>query len=144
MSEGGLRLISGLARGLLAAVTAGLVVVGTAGCHAEPRFVENGRVPTRSAGPATPSAARTTVPTTAVPTTVTPGKVLCCDDPTTPPYVSVTVWAPEMSPTPVIIEEDVYYRNCTEAREAGVTPILRGEPGYRKGLDRDGDGRACD
>lgn len=38
----------------------------------------------------------------------------------------------------------VYYRNCTEARAAGVTPIRRGEPGYGRHLDRDGDGVACE
>ena len=39
---------------------------------------------------------------------------------------------------------DVYYKNCAEARAAGVTPIHKGEPGYRPGLDRDGDGIACE
>ncbi|MEH0938701.1 excalibur calcium-binding domain-containing protein [Micromonospora psammae] len=39
---------------------------------------------------------------------------------------------------------DAYYANCSEARAAGAAPIQRGEPGYRKGLDRDGDGTACD
>ncbi|MBY6129104.1 excalibur calcium-binding domain-containing protein [Qipengyuania aquimaris] len=38
----------------------------------------------------------------------------------------------------------VYYRNCSEARAAGVTPIRRGEPGYRQGLDGDNDGWACE
>lgn len=37
-----------------------------------------------------------------------------------------------------------YYANCTEAREAGAAPILRGEPGYRSELDRDDDGIACE
>ncbi|MFI6938539.1 excalibur calcium-binding domain-containing protein [Streptomyces sp. NPDC050418] len=27
---------------------------------------------------------------------------------------------------------------------AGAAPIYRGQPGYRSGLDRDGDGIACD
>ncbi len=36
------------------------------------------------------------------------------------------------------------YRNCAEARAAGAAPIYRGQPGYRKGLDRDGDGVACE
>ncbi|XIE78318.1 excalibur calcium-binding domain-containing protein [Streptomyces sp. SBR177] len=40
--------------------------------------------------------------------------------------------------------ESAYYKNCTAAREAGVAPIRRGEPGYRSALDRDGDGIACD
>ncbi|GAA3274170.1 hypothetical protein GCM10020218_019590 [Dactylosporangium vinaceum] len=38
----------------------------------------------------------------------------------------------------------VYYTNCTEARQAGAAPLYRGEPGYRKALDRDGDGVACE
>lgn len=37
-----------------------------------------------------------------------------------------------------------YYRNCDAARAAGAAPIRRGDPGYRSGLDRDGDGIACD
>lgn len=38
----------------------------------------------------------------------------------------------------------VYYKNCTEVREAGADPIHRGEPGYAKHLDRDGDGVGCE
>jgi hypothetical protein len=38
----------------------------------------------------------------------------------------------------------VYYPNCAAARAAGVTPIHRGQPGYRSGLDRDHDGVACE
>jgi hypothetical protein len=38
----------------------------------------------------------------------------------------------------------VYYRNCGAARAAGVAPIRRGEPGYRRGLDADNDGIACE
>jgi hypothetical protein len=38
----------------------------------------------------------------------------------------------------------VYYRNCAEACADGVAPIRRGQPGYRPGLDRDGDGVACE
>jgi hypothetical protein len=37
-----------------------------------------------------------------------------------------------------------YYPNCAAARAAGVTPLHRGVPGYRSGLDRDGDGVACE
>ena len=40
--------------------------------------------------------------------------------------------------------QSVYYKNCDEARAAHAAPIHIGEPGYRKGLDRDGDGVACD
>lgn len=37
-----------------------------------------------------------------------------------------------------------YYRSCAAARAAGVAPLHRGDPGYRSGLDRDGDGIACE
>lgn len=40
--------------------------------------------------------------------------------------------------------KSVYYKNCTAARNAGVTPIYIGEPGYGRHLDRDGDGIACE
>ena len=38
----------------------------------------------------------------------------------------------------------VYYRNYAEARAAGAVPIYRGQPGYRIGMDGDGDGIACE
>lgn len=41
-------------------------------------------------------------------------------------------------------EDDVYYENCSEAREDGAESIRKGEPGYREELDRDGDGIACE
>ncbi|MEU2359061.1 excalibur calcium-binding domain-containing protein [Streptomyces misionensis] len=37
-----------------------------------------------------------------------------------------------------------YYENCDAAREAGAAPLIRGEPGYRDELDREGDGVACE
>lgn len=56
--------------------------------------------------------------------------------PTNPPVLVPTRPA---TPAPTVI-----YRNCAEARAAGVTPLLRGQPGYSPNLDRDGDGRACE
>lgn len=41
-------------------------------------------------------------------------------------------------------EGSVYYRHCADARAAGVAPIYAGQPGYREGLDADGDGIACE
>ncbi|MEU7509749.1 excalibur calcium-binding domain-containing protein [Streptomyces lavendulae] len=38
----------------------------------------------------------------------------------------------------------VSYRNCSEVRAAGAAPIHRGDPGYGRHLDRDGDGTACE
>jgi len=37
-----------------------------------------------------------------------------------------------------------HWSRCDDARAAGTTPIHAGEPGYRNGLDRDGDGVACE
>ena len=39
---------------------------------------------------------------------------------------------------------DVYYKNCSEARAAGMTPLDEGDPGYAPHLDRDNDGIACE
>lgn len=38
----------------------------------------------------------------------------------------------------------IYYPNCSAARAAGAAPIRRGDPGYSRKLDRDGDGVACE
>ena len=48
--------------------------------------------------------------------------------------------APKQTQAP----SSVYYKNCSAARAAGVAPIYRGEAGYAKHLDRDGDGIACE
>lgn len=40
--------------------------------------------------------------------------------------------------------EQVYYRNCDAARAAGAAPVRRGDPGYARHLDRDGDGIGCE
>lgn len=37
-----------------------------------------------------------------------------------------------------------YFPNCTAARSAGVAPVRRGDPGYARHLDRDGDGVGCE
>ncbi|WP_448621030.1 fibronectin type III domain-containing protein [Geodermatophilus sp. URMC 65] len=37
-----------------------------------------------------------------------------------------------------------YYDNCDAVRAAGAAPLHRGQPGFRSGLDRDGDGVACE
>ena len=48
--------------------------------------------------------------------------------------------APAPDPEPV----SAYFSNCAEARSAGASPLYAGAPGYRLGLDRDGDGVACE
>lgn len=37
-----------------------------------------------------------------------------------------------------------FYKNCTAVRNAGAAPIYKGQPGYSRKLDRDGDGVACE
>ncbi len=49
-----------------------------------------------------------------------------------------TLLAPQPPPS------DAYYANCDAVRAAGKAPLYRGQPGYRSGLDRDGDGVACE
>jgi hypothetical protein len=39
---------------------------------------------------------------------------------------------------------DVYFQNCTAARESGAAPVHVGDPGYGGHLDRDGDGDGCE
>lgn len=72
--------------------------------------------------------------------TFIPGRTVPAPLPQAPP-ATVTP-APPIPSLPV--PPPVYYRTCADAQAAGVTPLLRGQPGYRPELDRDGDGRACE
>nr|WP_265569284.1 excalibur calcium-binding domain-containing protein [Sphingomicrobium lutaoense] len=36
------------------------------------------------------------------------------------------------------------FANCVQARAAGAAPVKRGDPGYGRHLDRDGDGVGCE
>jgi hypothetical protein len=77
-------------------------------------------------------------------------------EPTAPPVPPTATHAATLPPVPSaegtpipddVLEPDVpeaYYPNCAAARAAGVAPLSAGDPGYRKALDRDGDGVACD
>lgn len=60
-----------------------------------------------------------------------------------PPETSSEYPPPPPAPTPDA-GSSVYYPNCKTARAAGAAPIYAGQPGYRPGLDRDGDGVACE
>lgn len=42
------------------------------------------------------------------------------------------------------IEMSVYYAGCDEVRAAGKDPIFIGQPGYRREMDGDSDGIACE
>lgn len=56
----------------------------------------------------------------------------------------VAVNAPHPRNAPTRATGSAYYRNCDAARAAGAAPVRRGDPGYGPGLDRDGDGVACE
>ncbi|MDX2969501.1 excalibur calcium-binding domain-containing protein [Kribbella solani] len=65
--------------------------------------------------------------------------------PTAGPTTAPT-WGPTDGPgrvTPSTPPTTVYYRNCDEVRAAGKAPLYRGDPGYSRELDRNGDGVAC-
>ena len=47
--------------------------------------------------------------------------------------------APNQAPA-----QEVYYANCSAAREAGAAPLYIGQAGYRQEMDGDGDGIACE
>ncbi|MDL2343454.1 excalibur calcium-binding domain-containing protein [Deinococcus sp. MIMF12] len=51
---------------------------------------------------------------------------------------------PPDAPAPSPSAPPASYPNCAAVRAAGKAPLLRGQPGYRAGLDRDGDGVACE
>lgn len=82
-----------------------------------------------------------------VPATTRPGHIApTVADLARTPIPEVTA-APAMPTTTVPAQQPdpaPYYRSCAEVRAAGKAPIRRGQPGYRPGLDRDGDGVACD
>ncbi|OBI01016.1 hypothetical protein A5679_19200 [Mycobacterium scrofulaceum] len=61
--------------------------------------------------------------------------------PATQAAPATTTTSPGPAPT---TGASVYYPNCKAACADGVAPIYRGQPGYRSGLDRDGDGIACE
>lgn len=56
---------------------------------------------------------------------------------TAPPAPKPPAPAPTSAP-------NVYYKSCKEAKAAGATPLHKGQPGYRVGLDGDNDGVACE
>ncbi|MFI6829743.1 excalibur calcium-binding domain-containing protein [Kribbella sp. NPDC050241] len=52
---------------------------------------------------------------------------------------------PTVSSTPsTSVVSAVQYRDCAEVRAAGKAPLHRGDPGYSRDLDRNGDGIACE
>jgi endonuclease YncB( thermonuclease family) len=69
-----------------------------------------------------------------------------------PPPVETTVPPPPPPPPPPATTQPpttttpppVYYANCFEAAKAHAIPLYAGQPGYRRELDPNGNGIACD
>jgi endonuclease YncB( thermonuclease family) len=80
-----------------------------------------------------------TEPSTAPPAATSPAPFVAPPLPAAIPPAPLPAAIPPASPP-----ASAYYANCDAARAAGVAPIRVGQPGYRKGLDNDGDGTACD
>lgn len=79
-------------------------------------------------------------PTSAAPTK--PSESPTAPKPTTPaPTKPGPETTPPGKPTP---SGFAFYRNCDEAKRAGAAPLHRGDPGYSRRLDKDGDGVACE
>ncbi|WP_409183911.1 excalibur calcium-binding domain-containing protein [Amycolatopsis sp. VS8301801F10] len=65
--------------------------------------------------------------------------------PPPPPRTSEQAAPPPVEDAPEPEQpSSAYYKNCAAAKAAGAAPLHRGDPGYRPGLDRDGDGVACE
>jgi hypothetical protein len=125
---------------ILAAGIIGMVVAtqrggGTAG----PSAAQTPALTAPSAEPTNPSAAQTPAPTAppADPTVTDQTVDELSDDLDEPDDALDSALAPDGAGT-------AYYSNCSEADDAGVTPLYEGDDGYRSGLDREGDGIACE
>jgi micrococcal nuclease len=57
---------------------------------------------------------------------------------------STPISAPQSAPSTAVPDAGVYFPNCKAAKAAGAAPLYVGQPGYRTGLDGDGDGVACE
>lgn len=88
-----------------------------------------------------------TVTVTATPEVAVPAEEVSVPEPA--PVVPEAAPEPEPAPVPLAAEpveqpSNVYYKNCTAARDAGAAPVYAGDPGYGPHLDRDGDGIGCE
>lgn len=103
--------------------------------------------------PTTPTAAPTPTPTQ----TTAPVPLLTSPRPAVSPKPPVvrkpsptprrTTSRPKPPPPPEEPKPEpapVFYKNCDAVRAAGADPIRRGQPGYGRHLDRDGDGVGCE
>ncbi|GID68388.1 hypothetical protein Acy02nite_62690 [Actinoplanes cyaneus] len=100
---------------------------------------------TDNAGSVRPSAVISTeqVAASAVPVAVAPS----ASPGPSPSSAKATPVAPAKTTKPASARttaKPVYYANCDAVHAAGRSNLRRSDPGYRKALDRDGDGLACE
>jgi hypothetical protein len=116
-------------------------------------------------GTALPSGSDTDIPPPPTVALPTPGETASVVTPTVTPTPSprpllatVSLTPPTVSPsssptltsqraelpTPSETVSAVSYHNCAQVRSAGKAPLYRGDPGYSRKLDKNGDGVACD
>jgi len=93
--------------------------------------------------PALPPAAPAPAPAIPAPAPVAPAPAPAAPDEPEIPYPAPPLPDAPDSGSPGG-SASAYYPNCAAARAAGVAPLHTGDPGYRAGLDRDGDGTACE
>ena len=100
--------------------------------------------PSVSATPSSSPSASATSSESPTPT-VTPSPVPTTEAPMQAPAAEApSAEAPAAPVSEAPAQSSVYYKNCDAVRAAGAAPLHRGEPGYRPGLDSDGDGVACE
>ncbi|MBW0136552.1 excalibur calcium-binding domain-containing protein [Pseudonocardia abyssalis] len=146
-----------------AGVLTALVLIGsTVGGNRDgevPTVAASAPSTTQTGAPATTRATPTPAPTTApvvveevdeidAPAVVRPAEVTRAPARTTeqrsaPAPETRTEPEPVPDPAPAPAPAEAYYANCDAVRAAGAAPIRVGQPGYREGLDRDGDGQGC-
>ena len=90
----------------------------------------------------TPSPSPSPTPSPSPSTTPTPSPEPTTAEPSPEPTTAEPSPEPPAQPEPAA--QQAYYSSCREAKAAGAAPLYRGDPGYRSGLDRDGDGVACE
>jgi outer membrane biosynthesis protein TonB len=88
-----------------------------------------------------PPAPRTTQPQPQQPVRQTPP---AAPPPSTAAEPNLPVKPPKITLTLTLPEIPVFFPDCETAWFFGAAPIEKGKPGYRKELDRDRDGVACE
>lgn len=83
---------------------------------------------------------------TPTPTATTPTPTPTATTPAPPVTTTPTPEPPKTTsvPVPTASQAGPFFPNCAAVVRAGKAPLLRGQPGYRRALDSDNDGIACE